>query len=535
MHPEISVYTRLIIWLICGVALLSCTQVGPDYMRPQISVSPDWMDARDKHLKTAAAPGVTWWEVFNDPVLDRLIKQALQENLTLKTAGMRVLQARAQLGITTGYLYPQTQQATGSLTYSYIGSGGQGGSSGGVGTSGGATDIRYWRDQIGLNIAWEIDFWGKFRRAVQSDEAALRSSVADYDAALLSLIGDVANDYVQIRTLEKRLEIAGENLEAQKESLRIARARLRGGVSTERDVEQAKTILFDTQAVIPTLEAQLRQTKNALCVLLGFPPAHLAGLLAGASGIPAPPPSVAVGIPADLLRRRPDVRSAEFQAIAQSALIGVAKADLYPAFSLNGSTSFAATDIGRSSLSDAFRWRSRFISFGPAVQWNIFNYGRITNSVRLQDARFQELLYTYRNTVLLAQQEVENYLVGFLKAQENADYLSQSALAARRSLDLAVVQYREGSTDFTTVLTAQQALLTAQDSFAVALGDIAANLIGVYRALGGGWEIRTGRDIIPADAKAAMAQRTDWGELLKPAVYMPPAAGPDPVIRAPDW
>jgi NodT family efflux transporter outer membrane factor (OMF) lipoprotein len=524
----------------------SCTKVGPDYVRPETSVSPNWLDARDARLETYFAQYGAWWAFFNDPVLNRLIDRAYHDNLSLKIAGVRVLEARAQLGITVGFLYPQTQQASGSVTYNRIGSAGGLGSagrsgvsntSGSTGTtgSGGSTGFSSWQDQVGLDVAWEIDFWGRFRRAIESDEANLLSFVADYDSTLVSLIGDVASYYIQIRTLEKRLEIAWQNLDIQRESLKIAETRLAGGVSTERDVEQARTLLFNTQAAIPTLEAQLQQAKNALSVLLGLPPGNLTDILAGASGIPAPPPTVAVGIPADLLRRRPDVRSAELQAMAQSAQIGVAKADLFPAFFLNGSFGFASTDAGRSDLSDIFRWRSRFVSTGPAFQWNILNYGRIINNVRLQDARFQELLITYQNTVLQAQQEVENYLAGFLRAQENADSLSQSAQAARRSLDLAVVQYQEGSTDFTTVLTAQQALLTAQDSFATALGAISGNLIGVYRALGGGWEIRAGDDIISPEIKEAMERRTSWGKLLAPAVYMPPASERESTIRAPDW
>lgn len=530
----------LLVLLVCAILPSSCTKVGPNYVRPETSVSPNWLDGQDARLETDPAQSGAWWKVFNDSVLNRLIERAYHDSLSLKIAGVRVLEARAQLGITVGFLYPQTQQASGSVTYNRIPSaGGLGsGSTSGVNNtsgSGSSSGFSYWRDQIGLDVAWEIDFWGRFRRAIESDEANLLSFVADYDSTLVSLIGDVAGYYIQIRTLEKRLEIAWQNLDIQRESLRIAETRLTGGVSTERDVEQARTLLFNTQAAIPNLEAQLQQAKNALSVLLGLPPGNLMGILAGASGIPAPPPTVAVGIPADLLRRRPDVRSAELQAVAQSAQIGVAKADLFPAFSLNGSFGFTSTDAGRSNLSDMFRRRSRFVSTGPAFQWNILNYGRITNNVRLQDARFQELLISYQNTVLQAQQEVENYLAGFLRAQENADSLSQSAQAARRSLDLAVVQYQQGSTDFTTVLTAQQALLTAQDSFATALGAISGNLIGVYRALGGGWEIREGDDTISPEIKEAMERRTNWGKLLAPAAYMPSALELGSTIRAPDW
>ena len=315
--------------------------------------------------------------------------------------------------------------------------------------------------------SWELDFWGKFRRAIQSADASLQATIADYDNVLVSLTADVASNYILMRTLEKRLAIANENVRIQTESLQIAQARFSGGTTSERDVEQAKTILANTQATIPTLESQLRQTKNALSVLLGLPPQDLANLFKGKAVIPAPPPQVAVGIPADLIRRRPDIRAAEFRAAAQCDQIGVSKAQLFPAFSLTGTFGPQATDVGTAALSDMFNWRNRAGSMGPTVQWNILNYGQITNNVRFQDAQFQELLITYQNSVLKAQQEVEDNLVAFLKAQERARFLSDSTTAAMRSLELAVIQYREGITDFTTVLTAQQALLSEQDSLAV--------------------------------------------------------------------
>lgn len=547
--------------ILVGSALLlyGCMKVGPDYVRPQTSVSPNWLEERDERVKTEPVQYRAWWEAFNDPVLNRIIDHAYRENLTLKIAGVRVLEARAQLGIAVGDLYPQTQQVTGSLLRnrtsersvqaasgqaaagqaagqpmgrsngpSHEGSQAQSGAQQGI-------ESTFWQDEVSLSAAWEIDFWGKFRRAVESADAALLSAVADYDSALVSLTADVANSYVQIRVLQKRIEIARQNVETQKESLQIAEVRFNGGLTSQRDVEQAKTVLFNTQATIPTLEAQLSQAGNALSVLLGLPPSKLEDLLHDATDIPAPPPRVAVGIPADLLRRRPDVRGAEVRAVAQSARIGVAKAELLPAFSLTGSFGFLSTDVGRLELSDIADWRARTASAGPSFQWNILNYGRIMNNVRVQDAQFQELLITYQNTVLRAQQEVEDSLAGFLRFQENAEYLAKSVDAAQKSLDLAVIQYQQGIADFTTVLTAQQALLTAQDSLATALGNISGNLVGVYRALGGGWEIRLGQDLVSPEVKEAMAQRTNWGKLLAPAVYMPATSGPGPSVRWPDW
>ncbi len=524
-----------LVGLVAGLAMLvmGCVMVGPDYVRPPVQVEQTWMDTADKRVHTASADYKDWWQAFKDPALNQLIDTAYRENLTLRIAGVRVLAARAQLGIVTGQLYPQTQQATGSLQKERISPGGV--VTGSPQSSSSFGGLSLLSAQVGLTASWELDFWGKFRRAIQSADASLQATMADYDNVLVSLTADVANSYILMRTLEKRLAIANENVRIQTESLQIAEARFLGGTTSERDVEQAKTILANTQATIPTLESQVRQTKNALCVLLGLPPRELANLLKGKAVIPAPPPQVAVGIPGDLMRRRPDIRAAEFRAAAQCDQIGVSKAQLFPAFSLIGTFGPQSTDVGTASLSDMFNWRNRAGSMGPTVQWNILNYGQITNNVRFQDARFQELLIAYQNSVLKAQQEVEDNLVAFLKAQERARFLSDSTTAAMRSLELAVLQYREGITDFTTVLTAQQALLSEQDSLAVTLGDISRNLVGVYRALGGGWEIREGQDFVPAEVKETMARRTNWGRLLAPAAVAPAPEGQGRLIRAPDW
>jgi NodT family efflux transporter outer membrane factor (OMF) lipoprotein len=479
-------------------------------------------------LNTESGELRNWWRVFNDPVLDNLIETAYRENLSLRIAGVRVFEARAQLGIAVGQWYPQTQQAFGSVEQVRL----SGRSTEAVRSS----QLEFAQSQIGLSASWELDFWGKFRRAIESADASLLAAIADYDSTLVTLTADVATAYILIRTLEKLLNIARQNVNTQQESLTIAEARFHGGTTTQRDVDQAKTLLANTQAVIPTLEAQLRQAKNSLAILLGMPPGRLDDLLGTVSEIPVPPPQVAVGIPADLLRRRPDIRSAELQAAAQCARIGIAKADLLPAFSLTGTFGFSASDIGSSSLADMFQWSSRNASGSPAFQWNILNYGQITNQVRFADARFQELLIAYQNTVLTAQQEVEDALAAFLRAQERASFLAESTVAAQSSLNLAVVQYREGSTDFTTVLTAQQALLNEQDNLASTMGDIARNLVAAYRALGGGWQIREGQDFVAAPIRAEMARRTNWGRLLEPAAYAVPEPGESrPTVRPPDW
>jgi NodT family efflux transporter outer membrane factor (OMF) lipoprotein len=562
--------------------------VGPDYTTPPVSLSKTWLEADDQRVKTEPTPQC-WWEVFNDPTLNRLIETAYRENLSLEQAGTRVLEARAQLGIAIGQWYPQQQQAFGSLerirtpgtgssqgsnslsstlgktiaqtavqntvgglttgTLNRIGlpppnqnrqtnAAGAGGTSSTGGTQGTTASgpLKFTQANLGLTASWEIDFWGRFRRNIESADASLMASLADYDNALVSLTADVADTYIFIRTMERRLVIARENVKSQRESLQIAQARFKGGTTTERDVQQARTQWLSTQAMIPVLEIQLQHAKNALSVLLAMPPSSLEDILQGPHGIPVAPVKVAVGIPAELLRRRPDIRSAELNARAQSAQIGVAAADLLPAFSLIGTFGFQSNTLGSSTLGDLFKSDNTFASAGPGFTWNFLNYGRIINNVRVQDARFQQLLLNYQNTVLNAQREVEDALTGFLNYQQRTELLTQSTRSAHRSLELAVLQYRQGTTDFTTVLSAQQALLVEQDNLADSLGNISRNLVLLYRALGGGWEIREGQDVVSEKTKEEMAKRTCWGKLLQPVEYIsrePEKIGVLPPL--PDW
>lgn len=517
----------------CAALLAAgCAKVGPDFEKPAGESAPRWLEQGDRRISVKSGDFRDWWRLFRDPTLDRLVRMAYRQNLPLQVAGLRILEARAQLGIAIGEFYPQQQHLSGFVDKFHL-------PLRGLSERLPSDDTlvnTLWVDRIGLTSSWELDFWGKFRRAIESADAELLAAIADYDSTLVTLTADVANFYIRVRTLEKKLHIARNNVEAQLGNLKIAEAKFLGGATSQRDVEQAKTVLGSTQASIPSLEAQLRQTKNALCLLLGMPPNALDGPLGSGSRfgqIPAPPVQVAVGIPLDLLRRRPDIRQAEWTAAAQSAQIGVAKANLYPAFSISGSFGFVSSNAAGNSLSDIFQWGSHFYRFGPAVQWNLFNYGQITNQVRMQDARLQELLTQYQNAVLSAQKEVEDALISFLKSQDAAEYLAQSTAAAQRSLNLATIQYREGIADFTTVLTAEQSLLSQQDQFAAMLGDIASSLVNVYRALGGGWQIREGQDFVPAPIKEAMAQRSNWGDLLEPVPAL--TEPPKRLIRAPEW
>lgn len=505
------------LWLGLVLTVAGCFKVGPDYVRPPLAVNEHWSAASGPKLQPDAPGPQDWWRSFKDPLLDRLIERAWEENLPLQQAAVRILEARALLGVAVGELFPQEQRAFGALTKERVSA---------HGPAQEAMPLNYRQAQLGVQASWELDFWGRLRRGVEAANAEWLAAVAAYDNALVSLTAEVADTYIRLRLLEKRLEIARSNVTVQQEALEIARYRFQGGVTSARDVEQAQTVLAATAATIPTLEAAVRQAQNALAMLVGRPPGEVADLRAGQGRIPLPPPTIAVGIPADLLRRRPDLRQAEWQAAAQCARIGIAKADLLPTFYLRGTFSLLAADPGGARLADLWQWRSREGSFGPAFQWNILNYGRLANLVRVQDARFQEALLAYQQAVLRAQQEVEDALIGFSKAEERARLLEDSTAAASRSLNLALIQYREGITDFTTVLTAEQNLLAQQDSLAATMGEIALSAVSLYRALGGGWEIREGRDWLAPATKEAMARRTNWGRLLAPPAAAPVKASP---------
>jgi NodT family efflux transporter outer membrane factor (OMF) lipoprotein len=521
---------RMRFWMIlaCVITFTGCIKVGPNFTRPELQVSQQWLETGNDRVRTSPADYRMWWTAFKDPVLDTLIQMAYAQNIPLRVAGARVFQARARLGIAIGEQYPQVQQATGSAMS--------------IRESERAPDapqhkepgeqFQYKQAQVAGELGWEIDFWGKFRRAVESEDANFLSSIAAYDNALVILTADVASTYVAIRTFEERLRITFENVNIQKESLQIAKARFKAGSGNGLDVQQALAQLRNTEAAVPPLEASLRQAKNALCILLGTPPGNLDQILGKPSGIPQAPLKVAVGIPSDLLRRRPDIRNAELQAAAQCARIGVSRADLYPTFSLTGSFGFLASDVGRFGMGDMTNWYSRYGSYGPSFSWNILNYGQITNNVRVQDARFQELIFRYQNTVLRAQQEVEDAMTGFLQSWKSKILLTEAVAAAKQAVKLAVIQYRNGATDYTTVITSQQILLDGQESLAVARGAVPQGLVGIYRSLGGGWELREGKPYLPAEITATMGNRTDWGALLEPEAVKPPDTRQ---LWTPDW
>jgi NodT family efflux transporter outer membrane factor (OMF) lipoprotein len=511
-------------------------KVGPNYGKPPAPVAKDWIDADDQRVRTESDDLSKWWTVFNDPVLDSLICDAYRQNLSLRVAGMRVLEARAQLAIDTGNLLPQTQTSTGDFKWNGLSDNTANNVLQFSVPPSGVSAVTFptfkrWYGQwdVGFNLSWELDFWGRFRRAVEADSASLDASVENYDDVLVTLLGQVATAYAQMRITEQRIKYAQENVKLQGETLAIVEARFKQRTVTKLDLAQAKSTLEQTEATIPELEISLRQSTDQLCILLGIPPEELRARL-GPGPIPTAPVEVAAGIPADLLRRRPDVRKAERQAAAQSADIGVAEAEFYPHIAINGTWLYSAEFFKNLLKPTALNG-----SIGPTFTWNILNYGRILNNVRLQDAKFYELVATYQNTVLSAAQDVENGLVTFLKAQRRAKFQADSVTDAKEAVEIGLAQYKAGTIDFTRVTQLEQNLVTQQDTLAQAQGEIVTGLIQVYKALGGGWQIReTGCDPHPPDTAGPVRGTLGPPEDLQPAPQPAPGADmPSPASRDP--
>jgi NodT family efflux transporter outer membrane factor (OMF) lipoprotein len=517
----------LIAILVLAVSTCGCTslsdyihngfKVGPNYCPPSAPVASHWIDANDIHVASDQTTICHWWTVFNDPKLNELVWCAYRQNLTLREAGFRILQARANLSIAIGEIFPQQQFARGAYARNAAAVGAR--SSSGFG-------IERFSDawNLGFSLNWELDFWGRFRRAIAAADANLDASIFDYDFVLVTLLGDVATNYVTIRTTDERIRLLQENVKLQGEVAEYIRKRMEGGKLTPLDYDQAVSNLRQSEAGIPLLEIAKRQAEDSLCILLGMPAVDLSNML-GTGPIPTAPPELAIGIPADLLRRRPDVRRAERLAAAQAEQIGIAQAALYPAFTINGSLGYAAQDFR-----DLFRETAFNGSVGPSFQWNILNYGRITNNVRYQDAKFQELVVAFQQAAIQADQEVEDGLVLFLRSQRRSRLLGESASRAQEAVQIARIQYENAiaiqptTGDFNRFATIEQSKVTQDDSWAQARGQIAQGLINVYRALGGGWELKFAGDQGPAGPQPPMPGAA---EEAGPSPMPAPPAVPD--------
>jgi outer membrane protein, multidrug efflux system len=466
------------------VTVVGC-MVGPDYKPPAMKLPAQW-NGNDQQMKDAANQGTkadlaTWWQAFDDPLLDAVIAQALSSNLDEKIALARIREERANVVISSAGLYPS------------------------IDTSGYYTRQRYSantpfgffpqllpRDEniyeAGFDASWELDVFGDIRRGVEASKADLAASIEDARDVRVTLLAEVARDYVAVRALERRLQIARANLRDQSDSLRLAQARFEQGFAPELDVFQARSLLETTQAQVPELESELAQTVHRIGVLLGREPDALQAELSDIAPIPgiADPDAIAVqipaGLPSDLLRRRPDIRAAEREIAAATARVGVATADLFPKFSITGTAGLESISAG-----DFFFGTSRMWQVGPTMTWPIFE-GRIRANIEVHNAQEEQALLTYRKTVLIALAEVEDALVAYAKERTRHQALAASAEDYKRSQLLALDRYEEGYATYLDVLEAQRSLYAAQDSLAQSDQQIIDDLIAIYKALGGGWQ-----------------------------------------------
>lgn len=466
----------------CGLGrwLSNGFKVGPNYEQPEAQVATDWIDYQAPNLARTEVDLSQWWTVFKDPALDRLIAEAWQQNLTLKASLARVAEAAAQLGIARGEIWPQQQAIAGTFTANKLS------------TASSTPVTGSWVSNLtlGAQVGWEIDLWGRYRRSIEAAEADLQATQADHDDATVLLLSEVAADYLRFRIFQERLAAARHNVEIQQGNYELTVLRRDAGAVSERDVQMARQVLEQTRSLVPLLEQGVREANNALCVLRGVPPHDLAQELGATGAIPALPVQVAVGAPADLLRRRPDIRSAERQLAAQSARIGVAESDLYPHLSLIGGLGVEAARSGNLFDTPA----SVFGFIGPTFTWNVLNYGRFENNIEAQQQHFEQLTYRYRDAVLRASREAEDSIASFLNSQKRAGYLQLSRDAADRTLQITLDQYREGTVDFTPVFLFASTLAQEDDALADARGNIALSLVALYRSLGGGWHLPAGAE-----------------------------------------
>jgi len=458
------------------LALFTGCAVGPDYQPPKANVSAQqWTSPLTGGETNGPADLATWWKNFGDTNLDSLVTVAIQSNLTLRVAQAHVREARAERDVVSGSFWPS------------------------VGTSGSYSRNRYGANSFpplpagtpldynlynaGFDAAWEIDIFGGTRRTIEAAGAEIGAAMFSQRDVLVSLLAEVARNYIAARAYQQRLAITLQNIQVQQEILNLTSNRFENGLTSDLDVQQAKALLTATEAEVPTLKTGFDQSVHHLAVLLGQPPGALMDEMSVEKPIPLTPPAVPVGLPSDLLQRRPDVQKSERELAAATARIGAAKADLFPKFSLTG---FA----GLESLSTAnfFNYASRYWSAGPTVQWELFQAGSIRANVRVQNARQEQALDAYQQTVLDALEDAENALTAYAREQTRRESLSQSVQANEQALELSTQLYNNGLADFLHVLDSERSLYAAQDALVQSDQTVSLNLVQLYKALGGGWE-----------------------------------------------
>ncbi len=461
---------------LCGgsllISLAGCT-VGPDFRKPKPEVPQQWSESAAVPADTAMMDLARWWTVLDDPRLETLVNRALEANKDLRLAAARAREARAQRGVASSDAWPNVDTAA-SYTRSRR--------SESTASGGGAAVADESLFMAGFDSGWELDIFGGVRRAVQAADADVAAAEDNLRDVMVVLLGDVARNYIEMRGSQQRVAIALANIEAQRRTVEMTRGRFEVGLSTDLEVAQAEAQLAITEARVPELEASVKLAMHRLGVLTGREPGALVQELSDPSPIPAVPPAVPVGLPSDLLRRRPDIRRAEHQLEAATARIGVATADLFPRFSLTGSLGLQSANI-----TDLPMAGSRLYSLGPGIQWPLFNAGRIRANIEVQNARQEQALATYEKTVLTALEEVESALVAFTRQQAAGQSLEHAVQATRRAAEAAEELYTGGLTDFLNVLETQRSVYQAQDQLALSDQAVATSLVSLFKALGGGW------------------------------------------------
>ncbi|CAE6961056.1 Outer membrane efflux protein [Vibrio sp. B1FIG11] len=504
------------------LGLSACTTLGPDYVHPEQTALPsDWsVEKAAQDTQQSEQKLQQWWQQFNDPTLNQLVEMASQQNLDLEAAGLRIVQARSLLSISTGLQYPQVQTVSGNLARAYV------------------NDQGVNNAALSFDAGWEMDIWGKYARGIESAEAGYYASIASYHDIMVTITAEVARNYINYRTFQERILLSRRNIEIQERVVNITQVQFDSGNVTELDVQQAKNQLFNTKAAQPSLEIAMKQSRTALALLLGVLPEEMEKLLQSegfaqrmadyenqfkSSGrkpalsgsdersIVPRPPRLDDKVDASLVMRRPDLQVSEMQARAQSAKIGVAETALYPSFSLFGSIGIDSTvPDGRSfSFSDSLT-----MVVGPTFSWNIFQYGRVKNNIRFEDARFQETLTNYNKKVLQAVNEVTNALEAYDLYLEQKSLRLQSVNSSIRAFNISMTQYENGQISFERLLNSVEKMTRAEDSYATIKGNVANQVVALYKSLGGGWEAQTGQPFLSETTAKQMQDRSDWDGLL---------------------
>ena len=472
---------------IATLAIGGC-KVGPNYEQPELPALPDaWNTAATEGVTEGSAPLQTWWAVFDDPALTSLIERAGTSNLTLREAVWRVEEARALRGVVAGQRAPNVDLSAEATRSEPSDNGPLGGLAPGGGLEAGNLF------DLGVGASWELDVWGRVRRQVEAADAEVEASVEDWRDILVTLYAEVATNYVAVRASQEQLRLAHENVAGQENTLKLTKDRFDAGLVSALDVAQAESNLANTRSLIPSLEQNLAFALNRLAVLLAMNPGALNEELSDEVPIPTEPVAITRGLPADLLRQRPDIRSAERRLAAQTAQIGVATAELYPQFSLGGFLGLQATSAGDLFSSDSVNW-----SIGLPIRWKLFAGGAVRSQIAAEEARTEALLANYERAVLLALEEVEDAMVSYEKEVARRAHLGKAVDATQRSLELVLTQYRAGLADFQNVLDTERSLLVRQDDLATSEGIVIKNLVDLYRALGGGLDPETaGEPVAP--------------------------------------